>query len=185
MLNNMEDQIKIFIAGLKIWAKRNKVNQATLGDIISRHQSSVSAYYKNESRPTPDMIEAWVNHFSLDYEEILNLGRTELQPPQDIDQKIKAEVDAKFKAYTDKLNVQPNDLDNHKRKKNQPHHDIVDRFKNAQKAYEINCDLLKLEELNPPALDEIHDLIRFKLSKAAGLPSSVSGESLKPNGTGE
>jgi len=78
----MEDQTKIFIHGLKIWAKvKPRKSQTELAKVIGKSQSTISDYFKGEYYPEMDIIQLWIDHYKLDYEEILQAGRQELNPP--------------------------------------------------------------------------------------------------------
>lgn len=61
------------------------------------------------------------------------------------------------------------------------HTDIIKKFKQKDLARDLNLNALKLEQLNPNALKEINDYIKFKLQheeKKAGdaLKSAANGE---------
>jgi len=45
-----------------------------------------------------------------------------------------------------------------------PHEDLVKHFRQADLAWEINWDLLKLEMLKPDELEEVKKFIKFRLS---------------------
>lgn len=45
------------------------------------------------------------------------------------------------------------------------HQDLVKRFKNPEKAKEINEDLLLLEDIDKDGVDEVHDIIKMKLER--------------------
>ena len=157
----MEDTIKIFVIGLKKWAKINKVNQATLGNIINRHQSSVSAYFKKEARPTKDMIDMWISALNLDSDEILTLGRRELQPPQDELRKIVQEEIAK--------QVPPKppptgNVVNYQSLRNADHHQKINEFQDQDLALKINHILVEIEKLDKTALEDIKDIAMVKLN---------------------
>lgn len=169
MLMLMEDNIKIFVVGLKKWAKIHKVNQADLGKVVSRHQSSISAYYKDEARPTTDMINKWVAHYGLDHEEILEAGRQELQPiPPETMQRIDV-LEAKVSAFgmdaTIKKTPPQNDIDRKKTEKNQPHHDLVNEFEQPAEAYELNCILRKIEKLEKGKFKKIKKFLLAELEE--------------------
>jgi len=80
MIHFMEDIVKNFVAGLKKWAKINKISQKDLADIIGKDQTTISNYYRNKTRPTQEYINLWVDHYGLDSEKIIEAGRKELQP---------------------------------------------------------------------------------------------------------
>lgn len=49
------------------------------------------------------------------------------------------------------------------------HQDLVTRFKNPQKAKEFNEDLLTLEDIDKHGYDEVHDIVKMKISRKGGL----------------
>lgn len=57
------------------------------------------------------------------------------------------------------------DLKAHIKKKNQAHHDIVDKFKNADLAEKINHKLLEIEPLDPEYFEEIYTILQARLDR--------------------
>lgn len=72
---NMEDPIKIFVAGLKKVAKIKRVTQEALGNAIGRDQTTISGYYNGKTRPTEDAIKNICTFLNVEYQEILEAGR--------------------------------------------------------------------------------------------------------------
>jgi transcriptional regulator with XRE-family HTH domain len=186
MLMAMEDQIKIFIQGLRVWAKiKPKKSQTELAKIIGKSQPTISDYFKGEYYPDMDLVNLWIDHYNLNFKEILNLGRTELQPPQDIDQHIEAKIDAKFKAYTDKLPTNPpHDLQKWKSQKNKDHHKKIDEFNDQETALNINSILVEIEKIDKKVFRKIESYVRLELNSIKG-DRELRGEELQPNGTGK
>jgi len=131
----MEDTNKIFVEGLKKWAKPNKINQTALGKVVGRKQTTISAYYKGETRPETWMIDAWVKEFNLDYQEILKLGRSTI-----------AKEEGSVVQYTSSIQKE--------------HFEIVKKFQDQVTAKEFNHALLKLEKNNPKKYFEIYGMVR-------------------------
>jgi len=75
MIHSMEDNIKLFMIGLKKWAKINKIPQIQLCKVIGKDQTTVSNYFTGKTRPEPESINLWIDHYTLDHEEILAAGR--------------------------------------------------------------------------------------------------------------
>ncbi len=161
MLNFMEDTLKIFVCGLKRWAKINKVTQTALGNVVGRNQTAISDYYRDISRPTPAMVDMWVKHFDLDYEEILNTGRTELGLTEP------GALHAGEPAYTPENVVEIDQVVS-------AHMALVGRFRNKSMALAINERLLELEGIDQiefaRAMTVIDDIVEAaKLKKESRL----------------
>lgn len=161
----MEDTVKIFIAGLKKWAKLNKISQTDLADVIDKDQTTISNYYRGKTRPTPEIITLWIDHYNLDYEEILNAGRQELQPKTDHQTLTKPVVE---RMIHEALSQPTNDLTKYSRKQNVEHHKLIDRFKEPEKALKLNQLIFEIESLDEKALDHIQDYLNSKLKRLRG-----------------
>ena len=153
----MEDTIKIFVVGLRKWAKFNNITQKELSTIIGKDQTTISNYYQDKTRPTPETIERIIQQYNLDYEEILQEGRKELEPPgllssEPIPRGLLARLEADVTELQIKVSAgvradHTNDLERHLHNKHQA----------------IIQDLRDLEKLDPAALKEIHNYIKYQL----------------------
>lgn len=162
IIHNMEDEVKIFVAGMKKVAKLKKVTQKTLAKAISKDQTTISNYYKGKTRPKHEYIEIFVDLLGVPYENILNTGRKELQPAisadrlekaaQEIIEKKLPDLEAKIKAdLMKKQSEAENDIKKYKIKKR--HYDVVDQFQDPDKALYLNQLAVKLENLDPNEID--------------------------------
>lgn len=134
----MEDTVKLFLAGLQVYAKRNRVNQTKLGKVVGRGQTTISDYFKGVTRPEDWMINKWIDHYSLNREEIVNAGR-----------QIEAENKQQF---VKKQNIEENNI-------TEIHQDTVTRFIDKKKGLAANEALLIIERHNPiKFIDVVADL---------------------------
>ncbi len=121
----------------------------------------------------------------LDYKSFL-----EESPPKDNHDiaELKAEMQEIKAMLPDRIPSQ-NDLKKYLQKKNKDHHALVDTFEQPELAYELNCILKKIETIQKTKftrikkflLDELEELEASKRRQ----PDKVSGEFVKPNGTGK
>ena len=63
-----------------------------------------------------------------------------------------------------------------------PHEDLVKHFRQADLAWEINWDLLKLEMVSPAKLEEVKQFIKFQLSMT-GTTSNEESDDKDKKGT--
>ena len=154
----MEDDIKIFVTGLKKASKIKRVNQTSLADCIGVDQTTISNYFNFKTRPKPEHLDAFSARIGMTVDEILEIGRKELSPQLSDETKIKEIVKAVISEQQ-----QPTPPNVAKYERNKEHHETVDRFKDQKTALEINHALVEIESLDPNALERICATLKTEL----------------------
>ncbi|RLB94617.1 MAG: hypothetical protein DRH26_00685 [Deltaproteobacteria bacterium] len=143
---------------------------------------TISGWFGTKSKgPEPDVCkricEVLTNkyEFPSDYDEIIETGRQESQPQtQDIDKKIQEAVDKKVTAVMEaqlptvaiEAPARPqNDIERRKAQKNQPHHDLVNKFRHPELAFQLNEKIYEIEGLSQDAMEDIDDYLDNKLKR--------------------
>lgn len=195
MLNyccNMEDEIKIFVAGAKKIAKIKGYTQTDIAtgvkgiDGTKGIQATISSYFTGKTRPKPIMMEAIANFLKVPYEEILQAGR-EAQVPEKFKEFDEERIRKIVREETQGETTKPlNDLEEYKFQKK--HHRKIEEFLDHEKAFQLNEIAVELEKIDPKEIDKAIDYLRERLeiSRILKGPSRTAapGEENKPNGTG-
>lgn len=173
----MENEQEIFRAWLYKIVKQDKIiTGRELSAQVGIKEPTLSAYHSGRviygERKFPvvpfEIRKAILKITKTSYEDMLEAGRQELQPKvtpltgEDIKNLIHGEVDKRFDAVT---TAPQNDLEKRKTLKNQPHHDLVDKFRNPELAYELNEKIYEIEGLSAESLEELNDFLDTKLKR--------------------
>ena len=105
------------------------------------------------------MIEKWVKHFDLDYEEIIEIGRHELTKSNSSElneAEIRRIIREEQQAAQLPINITT-----------ERHRQLVDQFQQKDLALEINAELLGLEEIDRDRLRSVLDFIKYQKKIAA------------------
>ncbi len=176
IVNNMEDTAKIFMKGFKKWAKIHRINQTELGKVIKRDQTTISSYYQGTTTPSFGSVNLWLDHYNLDYDEILETGRKELEPSGLMPPmpELQQQIDELKQSVN---NLTPTtDLEQHILTK---HQKLVKTFpKDHQNtAFEINHKLVQISNIDPLYLQDLNDILTSKLNRLK--KETTSNDALK------
>ena len=191
----MEDEVKIFIAGVR---KISNIKGLTQIDIykgikwpvgLNGSQGTISSYFVGRTRPKKEVMFAIADFLDMGFDEILTIGRKELQPKvteltgQDIrniiDGTLSERLDEILKTQTVKT-MPPGNVEIFKDTKNAEHHRTVDKFKDQETALEINNILVKIESIEPATLKKIRKTLQIELEALEETKRKDSHEPGKP-----
>jgi len=158
----MEDTVKIFLAGFKKWAKLHRITQKNICSVVSKDQTTISNYFNFKTRPEPEMVQKWIDHYNLDENEIIQTGRKELQPDILPEDRINEIVDKRIA----KMNRPENNVIDMGDPVKLELYKIINDFPNKLQGLELNRLAVQLAKVDPEALKDIIELIDFKLGKS-------------------
>jgi transcriptional regulator with XRE-family HTH domain len=176
---DMEDNVKIFIAGAKKVAKIKGFTQKDIAKGVKNYvpgfkgsQATISSYFVGRTRPKQTMMQAMANFFKMSFEEIMEIGRKELEPQQteltgkDL-KKIFSENIWKeaLEQIVEKKISESSKITSFKDKINAPHHELVDDFEQPELAYELNCLLREIEKKKRSRLKKIKQILLAELEE--------------------
>jgi hypothetical protein len=195
MLKIMEDEQKIFRAWLyKIVKKDKTITGRKLAKKIGVKEPTLTAYHSGRKDETGekkfpvipiDKRNAILSVTKTSDKEMMEAGRQEIVPPQNIDQKIEAKVDAKFKEYT--ANIQTatgqlktnGDIIDFKNPDQVRHHQLLNKFPNTKEALEMNELALEYVQKDPNAIKELIKYIKYQMSQIEGDGDSLGEANTK------
>jgi len=159
MLKIMEDEVKIFVAWLdKFVRKDKKMYGNKLAKLVGVSPPTITGYCDGRTEPSFKIRKLILEATDTPYEKMMVVGRKELAKKEYTTLSEKAI--RKIAAEEVKKQISPitvtNDLENHETKKNIKHHKIVDQFQQPELALELNEILLKIEKKK---------MVRFKKIK--------------------
>ena len=189
----MENEKKIFRLWLRKIIKDGVITGVQLAKELKVSSATVSAYHagrivsgvRQYTGTTFEIRKKIISITKTPYKEMLEIGRAELQPPQNIDQKIDARIDARLKereAKNQAANEPQNDIDTKRLEKLKQHYSVVEGYQDQKTAISINQKLVEIEKLDPETFRDIDSELQTKINNLKRrLPKSVPGEA--PNGT--
>ena len=153
----MEDQMKIFLEGIKTIYPLKGFTQKTLAARVGSKQSTLSSYFRLRTRIKPAMMRKIIDVLGVPYEEIFETGRKELQSELTLDFLKRVEV-LEEKATAPQA---PANIRNIRDKK---YGDVLYEFSNPELAKELCRLTLELEKLEQSSLAGLKDYIKYQIA---------------------